>query len=519
MQDIKNLSYQSKSLEFKVIINGVDYADDVTAMSPITQRLDNQELNKYRVGNTTITLKDPEGLFSPEGETQWVGEDVTIQAGFDNTLKDLFKGKIFRTSHNSPASTSEIFVNDTMQDIFRTEITDFGVDKNYGIRAGRRSSINGFYPVLDSFFPASKDSVEVNKSVSDSLTEVDKVSRKGPLNPNHFEVSTDGIITEGGEITDAAEGYPQIKYKAPLRYKDVSNIIESLLSSTGITNHNIDIPDIPSDANLSSNGRIGYDVVGTAQFGTSKTIDWQGYITDVIYDTTNSDYYYLYNPVRGDRANTAFILRKNKDTGEEKVIHRAAQNKDYTTEYWKLAKRGNNIAVLATDADRIPLKENNLPDISVPKTGSYDATETGNNAYIFLLDTKTGNTSERVAKSSSVKPQLAHRYIFGQTYGDYRSLNLLSAQIPQRPPYILPDTRKSFLFHENDLYFVAVTATHVGVAKVGLTTPVSFITGIPFDNQGNQCGCDFDIVNDSLLISINFKEANRSRVVSYQTSL
>ena len=514
--ELKALSYQSKSLEYKVIINEVDYADDVITMSPITQRLDNRELNRYRVGTTTITLKDPDGTFSPEGDKRWVGVDVVIQAGFDNNLKDLFKGKIFRTSHNSPDSTSELTIDDALQEINRTEIEDFGVDKHYRISPSNRRSINGFYPVLDAFFPASVGSVEVKKNVSDTLTEVDEVSRQGPLNPDNYEVGPDGIITEGGEV-QAAAGYPQLQYKSPFRYKDVETLIRSVLSSNGISKYSIEIPNISLADNFSSNGRVGYDVVGTAQFGTSNPITWQGYVTDVIFDSDN--YYYAYNPVRGDRGNTAFILQKNKTTGEETVIHREKQQSTFTTEYWKLAKNGNIIAILATNADKTVSGDGALPDISVPEAPSYDATQSGNRSYILFLNTATDEVSTPVQQNSDFKVQVGHYYIFGQTYSDYRAENILAAQIPQQPPNVLPDTRHNFQWYNNRLYFVSVSDTHIGVSSVGESGGIRQESGIPLDGQSNQFGLDFDIVGSKLMVEATFKGDTNSRILAWSETL
>ena len=110
----------------------------------------------------------------------------------------------------------------------------------------------------------------------------------------------------------------------------------------------------------------------------------QGYATDQLIDGTT--HYIAYTAIRGVLGSTSFLCKRDIDTGEYTLLWRAPSSATHTTELWKIAKNGNNIAMLLTDSEIQPSGPGALPDVSVPASGSYNCTETGNKVYIVERD-------------------------------------------------------------------------------------------------------------------------------------
>jgi len=529
MNELQAVSYSGNSLQYQVLMLNQDFANQVATMTPISRSLDYPRLNRYRVGECVITLNDPDGDFAPDNQNNifirngesidGYGVELEIKAGYLDILKTKLKGRIIRLTFDSVLATAEIVVGDSLHNLFSKDITDFGESKQFGLVANTEPSLNGVYDLPEYILPVSKESVEVKKSASESLTEVAELADRGFLNSDNYAITNDGIETEGGEVSNASVGYPQISLKAPFRYKDVEFIIENLLEQVGITESDIEIPDINIGDNFSSNGRIGYDVIGTQLFGTSNPITWIGYPTDWIYDDAENKYYILYNPKLGNIGNRAFIIEYDDTTKLSRVLYRPASIPTATIEYWKIAKSGNFLAILATDSGTQTKGYGALPDIEVPRTGSYDSTQSGNSSYIFFLDLRDNSINRRVRKNSGIKAQVGHYYMFGQTISDNRAPERLATVRPQQPPFIQPDTRHSLMFHSVYVYYVYTNPTHVGVARVGLTSPAESVIAMPLDGQGNQCGLDFFIANDELFVIGTYKGNSNSRLIAFKTPI
>ena len=80
------------------------------------------------------------------------------------------------------------------------------------------------------------------------------MSTRGAFNPNHYEVVNDAILTEGGPITGAATGYPQIECKSPYRHIPVKTVISKIATHLGITSTDIEIPIHTGDATFTTLG-------------------------------------------------------------------------------------------------------------------------------------------------------------------------------------------------------------------------------------------------------------------------
>ena len=526
MNEIKALTFSDSPLMLEILIAGVNVIDDVEKIESNRSRLDYPDVHRYRFGQVPITLFNDDGKYSPDNDENFftknsqlqdgTGTPVEIKAGYETHRKTIFKGRILRVVGDSTEGTVEITCGDTLHKMHRERITDFGEPKHFRLVASDEEALNGIYSISDWVLPPSDESVTVNKDVGDPLNEVPELQTRGHLNPNNFGITDRGIETEGGEVP-AAVGYPQIIMKAPYRYRNVRELIDLLLTKVGITDSTISLPDADVGNHFSSNGRVGYPFIGTSVFGTSNPISWEGFTTDFLYES--GKYYFLRSPKLNDLNTDAVLVEYTETTKSYRILHKATKQTGATTQFWRLAKNGDIFAIMGTHAKAEQAKPNDL--IGVPKTtpGSYDATQDDNGSFIIFYNSANDSVTERVSQTATIKAQLGNYVILGQTYGDYRTLNALTSVIPQRPPEMLPDTRKTFMFYNNELYFVCVTATAVGVAKVGLTTPLALVDTIPLDKAGNRGGVDFDIIGTNLFLTGSIKRNSESSRIIKQTDL
>ena len=108
-----------------------------------------------------------------------------------------------------------------------------------------------------------------------------------------------------------------------------------------------------------------------------------------------------------------------------------------------------------------------------------------------------------MGKNNTLKAQLAHHYVMGQTYGDARAQDAEAIVPPQQPTYNVPDSRRRILYYNNDLYYVFATSTEVGVAKTRAGTLSSKVDSIKRDDLGNETGFHFDIISNRIYMVAN----------------
>ena len=531
----KDHAYSQTPLDIMILVDDVDittYVADVPSLSKSTDAT--HDFGEYRVGETTLLINDPTGYFSPQNESNFFVDRMKAQSGLGvkvevkakygtDAFSTIFIGEVIECDYNMDDETAEsrIVAADTFHKLFTEPITDFGLTKQFMIpESTEETDLHGNYPIPAAVRPPSDASVTVKKSVSDTLTEVSEIAERGALDESVYQVDDDAIKTEA-PITNASTGYPQIEMKAPYRNIPVESVIAKVLSEVGITNSQVVIPKVETSDHFKSVGRIGYEVIGTALLGTGNPLSWLGYPTDFIYDT--GVFYYLYSGVRG-KSGRSMLLAYTESTDVWQVLWRAAVVTDATTEVWALAKNGNDIAILCTDAGVQESGDGALPDVSVPASGSYNATETGNRVYIIKRDitlpVSNASITTLVAKNATIKAQLAHYYALGETYSDPRAPDAPASVPAQSPPRMLPNSRRRILWYNNELYFVGVDADDVGVAKIASSggTP-TWVTNIKQDGVNNQASVFLDIIGSRLYVVGSYRETDRSRLLAWSHNL
>ena len=426
--DLKPFSHEDHPIGRRVFIGDQDITSFVKSVDSIRQKSDYPELHTFRASELNITLLDPDGYFTTTNKNSFFIENnlpdpddankkqysddgfgfpIRIDVGFivDGIEKfnTMFTGKILKIDQGSEG-TAIVRSVDKMHELFKSRITDFGIERTFKLVPYDVSGHHGIYPIPEFLREISTDSDSILKAHDKPLTRVARIKDSGKFNSDHYEVKPDCIRTEGGFPKDVAEGYPQITFKSPYKGKRIKDLIVKLLDHVGITNHNIIIPTVTMSPHFSDAGRIGYDFIGTHTSDKDVPISWQGYATDQLED--NGIFYYLYNTTLSDHLNRSRLVSYDPTTDESKILWQAPkqaksvkQRKEEEEEYlkkleewrkdttvgaepqkpnpgasgfelWKMAKSGNKIAILCTSSDaRIDIDREIEATISIPFAG------------------------------------------------------------------------------------------------------------------------------------------------------
>ena len=493
---IKSLSYSGHPLAIRVKIHDQDVTDAIASVDDIVRGVDYPNLTEFRVGEASFTLRDIHGDFSPNNPSNFFTQNggqrtgrnspVEIEVGFivngQRHTETRFKGTIIRLVQDAKPATLKVVCTDNFGDMRAKNITDFGIPRHFRLLEElTQSSENGFYQIMDAIMPASDGSVSLARRTGETLQPVRKLKTEGTLSPQNFVVDAEGVRTEGGPITDAQNGYPQLRMKSPYRYRHIQDIIADILTHAGITDSDIEIPEQAVDAHFSSNGRVGYSLIGN--IGSSNPVTWNGYVTDQLDDAVNGKRYFLYNKHRGNPNGFSQVIVYDKATRTETKLHGFSA----ATEVWKFFKSRNNLYILATTG------------------GNYDANETGCETQIIQLDITGPTETVFVADTVTLQPQLAHYY---HGVGSV---------------FMKPDSRRQLIYRENDgLYYAYVDAgnSQFGVAKATApgATPTALIT-MNMDNYENHGGIGFNISGSTLIGGMTFLSGGRSQTLVFKKAL
>ena len=491
---LKRHSYQGNPVATTIKIHDQDVTDDVAVLDDITSGIDYPNLTEFRVGECSFTLRDAHGDFSPNNNsnffTQHGGQrtgrnsPIEIEAGFivDGTThtETIFKGTIIRLVQGAKDATVKVVCTDNFGDMRKKTIADFGISRHFMLTADvAQTDGNGFYPIMDAVMPASDGSVSLARRTGETLKPAQKLETEGALNPRNFIVDREGVKTEGGAITGAQTGYPQLRMKGPFRYRHIQDIITDILNHAGIANSEINIPEQDVDSHFSSNGRVNYDLLGN--IGSSNPITWNGYVTDFLFEADK--WYFLYNKHRNNPNGISQVIEYDETTRTYTQLHKFAA----AVEVWKFTKVGNTFYILASTG------------------GNYDANEISSENKIIQLDISgTPTATDFVSETATLQPQLAHYYAgVGSVHHK-------------------PDSRRQLIYHQNALYYAYCDRANsqFGVAKATAQNTTSAIITINLDNYENHSGLAFDIDASGMLKGgLTFLSGGKSQTLVFKKAL
>ena len=494
---MKEWSYQGHPVAITVKIHDQDVTGDLASVDDIGQGVDYPNLTEFRVGECSFTLRDVHGDFSPNNPTNFFTRNggrrtgrnspVEIEAGFivDGTrhTETVFQGTIIRLVQDATGATVKVTCSDNFGDMRTKGIADFGIPRHFMLTEDpAQSGENGVHPIMAAIMPASHGSVSLKRRTNDDpISPVQKLSTEGTLNPKNFVIDDRGVQTEGGLIFNRQVGYPQLRMKSPHRYRNINDVITDILNHAGITKSEIAIPERDVTPHFSSNGRVGYDLIGN--IGSSNPVTWNGYVTDFLYDA--GTWYFLYNGGRNNPNGISQVIAYDVATRTYRQLHKFSS----AVEVWKFTKAEDDLFVIATTG------------------GNYDANEASSENQIIHLDI-SGNTSAEtvfVPHTNSLRPQLSHYY------GGVGSVHML------------PDSRRKIIYRENDgLYYAFVDRGNekFGIAKATAQNTTTAVITINQDDFGNRSGIAFDIkASGELHGATTFVSGSRSQIIAFKKVL
>ena len=494
---LKDLHYSGLPVSVTVKIHNQDVTDDLASVDDIVRGIDYPNLTEFRVGECSFTIRDQKGDFSPNNPsnffTQHGGQrtgrhsPVEIEAGFilDGTrhTETIFKGTVIRIVQDAKPATVKVVCADGVGGLRSDAIANFGVSRHFMlVEALTRTAGNGVYPMMDAVLPASQGSVSLSTRTGETLKPVQKLQTEGTLNPRNFVMDREGVRTEGGLIVNRQVGYPQLRMKSPYRYRHIEDVITDILTHAGITESEIEIPEQDVDAHFSSNGRVNYDLLGT--IASSNPMTWRGYVTDFLYDSDNSKWYFLYNGHRNNPNGLSQVIVYDAATRTYTKLHQFAA----AVEVWKFAKSGNTLFLLASTG------------------GNYDANEISSENQIIRLDISTSPATETVfvAHTVSLQPQLSHYYAgVGSIHHK-------------------PDSRRQLIYRQNALYYAFIDKANstFGIAKATAQNTTTAVITINMDNYENHGGIGFDIDASGMLKGgATFLSGGKSQTLVFKKTL
>ena len=497
----KQYSYSGNAVALTLKIHDIDVGEYHPTLDDIIKSIDYPNLTEFRVGETTFTLRDVHGDFSPNRTVNFWTQNggrhtgylspVKIEAGFivngQRHTQTVFQGNIIKISSDAKTATVKVVCTDNFGDMRTKGIADFGVPRHFRLLEDTENvGENGFYPIMPAIMPASQGSPTLKTRITDTpIAPVQKLKTEGTLDPENYIIDEAGVRTEGGVIENPQTGYPQLRMKSPYRARHITDVIADILKHAGITNSEISIPEQDVAKHFSSNGRVNYDLIGTTALGSSNPVTWNGYVVDFLYDSGAGKWYFLYNGGRGNPNGISQIIVYDVATRTYRRLHSFTPS---GIEVWKFTKQGNVFYVIATTG------------------GNYDSDVASSKNKIVKLDI-SGNTptqTDFVGETQALQPQLAHNYIgVGSVF-------------------MKPDSRRRLIYRENDgLYYAFVDRanSNFGIAKATAQNTTAAVITINQDSYGNHAGIAFNIASSTLYGATTFVSGNKSQILTFKKAL
>ena len=477
----KALSYHGLSESYRVLFDTTDVSDDLIQVDGINLELDIDTVGEFTVDNAKITLDNTSKRYSGSLSNIFLdlgyaasgyGTPVIIYCGFqlpNGSITDdiVFQGDIIKVREGVKEFSVVVEVGDISRDLYDTDLTNFGFQKYGKIEQDTEKTqegIRGVYPLGPVLSPVSEGSIS-GTSGMDALIYKEEFDREGMLNPLNFNYNDDELRTEGGPLSVD----PIITGKAPYRHKRVEDLVRRILDHYNITNRQIEVPFIPLTADtFSTNGRVGYYTEGSDS-GNTDVIRWNRMVTDYIYDSTNSKFYFLYSHRYSDVLPQ--ILEYTVATDSWDVLFELTTH----AEFWRMTTMDNNdLFILGTTG----ASDNDWSD------RYYDSSHVGSDVRIWKYDIAADDFDVFLDNTETNRPQLASFLQLG--FND----DLDAGAAPR-----VPDTNKGFQIVNGNLYYRYANATRAGVAKIPVdgSGTAAALYEFEFDRRHNQTSFDFYI--------------------------
>ena len=463
----------------------LDISDKVIDISNISADLDIERPTEFNTSDARMFVRKP----YPDNLVN--KEFVLIRAG----SKTVYSGKILSIHKDLKIHQADVIISDISQDMRDKQLDNFGISKR--VRLSKVDDTeSGEYPFTNNLSPVSDKSLINPRSETIPLTLVDHFLTEGKLEPTNISYDEDTLRSEG----EALNNDPDVTIKAPYRNKTILYIISKILEFYEIDNSYVSIDLLNTEEDyFSTYGRVGYDLesnldvnVPLAQ-GADTALFWTGSVTDFLVD--DNKFYFLYS----SRTGLPSIIEYNPLTDTYREVYKRDKI-DKHAEWWKFVKSGNTFYILGTTISSV--------DVENPTLGAYDPTEPSPGTFIEMLSGTTLSTY--IESGYAFRPVVGMYYQFGFSPDGFNN-NVRQG--------IQPDTRKSFILHNSNLYYIYAGNTTCGIAKATAQNTATAFVQVAQDGLFNHLGLDFTILGNTLYGAAIFQRGNKGSRIVYKKDL
>ena len=267
----------SESVDYRVIIGGIDVSDDLNGIPSVHNSLDTIQPFHFVSDDASFVLSSPAGRYDGRVDGNFWDTNGLNKNGYlervelwadilddPNNIqsKMLFQGVVNKVNSSINAVTATVHCLDLTRLLKNAELPKIGIQK-FAELAEVRETYQGEYKPDDSLLPILPDTAAIRRAdnqVLDISAYKHAPSAVIPDIPQAY-VTDSGVFVSGGYLDDA----PLTKFQTPYRSREIGFLIRELSEAAGYFNPSVRIATAePSTTHhIFSRGNIAFNVEDT----------------------------------------------------------------------------------------------------------------------------------------------------------------------------------------------------------------------------------------------------------------
>lgn len=500
VQTDRDLEDFSQTARHRVEIQGIDVTPDLREIASISESLDAVSLDKDRVNNTTVVLKNAGGKYNDAIPGNFWDKNNFNPAGYQtgiNIFKEylvngtwvshlMFSGNISKTTQSSDGTTVSLTCVDNTDRLKNKTVEDFGRREKWGVLHPK--SDPGDYQVVSvpeaSLLPIQPETGKAWRDQTALTLQQTTLPSEGPPETDTAHLTTAALHTPHDTEADDL----LLNFKTQHRSEDIVSLGEQLgIQGGGLqVVFDVDTPQLEKPYIL-NRGSAAFSVEETRI--TRLPVDW-------VHDPTNNTMLILLSnpePQLSDLL-VAYDLQRHTYT----VLHTF----DHDVKVHRIARRNaTNYYILTSGA----ISQDRSDPTQLPRTAdttafAYDSRSNGSEIKIYHYHASTDTLTEHVSQKNTYPPQLGIHYYIGFENGIYTDTF----------EGIRPEYRGAFKHVGSHLYYRYAKDAEFGVARVnasGTTQRLMRQTNIANYNHLNFA---FDVLSNETVYLVDCWKINET---------
>lgn len=500
VQTDRDLEDFSQTARHRVEIQSTDVTPDLREIASISESLDAVSLDKDRVNNTTVVLKNAGGKyndaipgnfwqhnnFNPAGYQEGINifKEYLINGRWVSHL--IFSGRISKTTQSSDGTTVSLTCVDNTDDLKNKIIEDFGRREKWGVLHPKSDPAD--YQVVSvpeaSLLPIQP---ETGKAWRDQTA----LTRQQTTLPSEGPPETDtGHLTAAALHTphDTAADDILLNFKTQPRSEDIVSLGEQLgIQGGGLqVVFDVDTPQLENPYIL-NRGSVAFSVEENRI--TRLPVDW-------VSDATKKRILILLSNPEAHLCDllVAYDLQRNT----YKVLHTLGKD----VKVHRIARRNStNVYILTSGAisqDRSDPTQ--LPRVTDTTAYAYDSRAHGSEIKIYHYNTSTDTLTEHVDEDDNYPPQLGIYYPVGFENGIYTN----------EFEGIRSEYRGPFKQVGSHLYYRYAKDAEFGVARVNASATTQRVMRQTNIANYNHLNFAFDVLSNETVYFVDCYKRNET---------